>query len=327
MTTTTNQPAKTNGQAQNNGNGQNLPAVQVEKTIADSVLNKIKAFQETGSLRIPKDYSPENALRAAYLILLETKDLNKRPVLESCSKESIANALLKMIVQGLNPVKKQCSFIAYGATLTCQREYAGTIAIAKRDANIDRVFGAAVFKEDVFEYEMDPATLQKKIIKHVSTLESMSSNDVKGAYAVKVYKDGRTETEIMSMAQIRKAWEQGPTKGQSPAHKNFPDQMAIKTVINRALKIDINSSDDGALYEEEEQTETAFTATVKQEIADNGNKEPLGFGEEGSGDASAQTTDAATTDIVDTETGEVKDGEPGTDQTTQPKGEQLKAPF
>jgi recombination protein RecT len=326
MTQVATKPASTNGQAQ--GNGQNLPSVQVEKTIADQVLNKIKAFQETGSIRIPKDYSPENALRAAWLILLETKTMDKRPVLEVCTKESIANSLLKMIVQGLNPVKKQCSFIAYGTALTCQREYAGTMAIAKRDAGVDHVAGSAVFKDDGFEYEIDPVTLQKKIIKHVSTLESMSSNEVKGAYAVKFYKDGRIEIEIMSMAQIRKAWEQGATKGQSPAHKNFPDQMAIKTVINRALKIDINSSDDSALFDDEEPTDTPFTATVKQEISDNANKKAIGFtdaeGEgEGSGGPAAEDIDHENVDI---NTGEVKEGDKEQDQQ-QPAGKQITAPF
>ena len=51
------------------------------------------------------------------------------------------------------------------------------------------------------------------------------------------------------MAQIQKSWEQGPTKGQSPAHKNFPGEMAKKTVINRACKLLIAASDDSVLME------------------------------------------------------------------------------
>src|SRR5574340_499041 len=73
----------------------------LERNISEQVLSKITAFQETGSINIPKDYSPANALRAAYLILLETKNIDKKPVLQECTKDSIANALLKMIVQGL----------------------------------------------------------------------------------------------------------------------------------------------------------------------------------------------------------------------------------
>jgi recombination protein RecT len=38
-------------------------------------------------------------------------------VLQACTRDSIANALLDMAVQGLNPAKKQGYFIAYGKQL------------------------------------------------------------------------------------------------------------------------------------------------------------------------------------------------------------------
>jgi recombination protein RecT len=252
----------------------------LEKSVADNVLSRIKVFEETGSMSLPKDYSAPNALKAAWLILLETKTSEgngKRPVLEVCTRESVANALLKMVLQGLNPVKRQCSFIAYGNQLTCQREYQGTIAIAKRDAGLVKIIANAVFKDDVFEYEIDAETGVKKIVKHTQTLDSMAG-PVKGAYAVKVYNDGSRVTEIMPMNQIQAAWRQGPTKGESPAHKNFPDQMAVKTVVNRALKIDINSSDDSALLDDSEPIgDDVKTANVKLEINENANKKEIGF--------------------------------------------------
>ena len=34
--------------------------------------------------------------------------------------------------------------------------------------------------------------------------------------------DGTKYSEVMTMEQVRDAWNQGATKGQSPAHKNFP---------------------------------------------------------------------------------------------------------
>ena len=61
--------------------------------------------------------------------------------------------------------------------------------------------------------------------------------------------------------------------------------MACKTVINRAVKSIINSSDDADLFEDEPiQAETPVTAAVKQEIAENANSasgsESIGFEEE-----------------------------------------------
>lgn len=267
-----------NGNSNQNGQQANGALVTVEKNIADSVLNKIKLFEETGTLNIPKNYSAANALRIGWLILQETKDMNKRPVLEVCTKESIANALLRMIILGLNPAKRQCSFIAYGNQLSCQREYQGTITIAKRHG-VKNVIGCAVYKDDVFAYVIDPNTAVKTVTKHEQTIESIDTGVVKAAYAIKEYEDGSKVTEVMSMSQIKKAWMQGPTKGESPAHKNFPDEMAIKTVINRLLKPDVNSSDDGDLFGDQDDTPTrdVLSSNVQQQITDNANKKEIGF--------------------------------------------------
>lgn len=259
----------------------NAVATKPQPSIVDSTLARITELENTGSLQIPKGYSAPNALRAAWLLLQDIKNLNKQPVLQVCTKESIANALLKMVVQGLNPIKRQCSFIAYGDTLTCQREYQGSIAIAKR-YGLKSIIANAVFEGEEFAFEVDAETGRKKITKHVSSFDSYGGG-VKGAYAVIEMEDGSRNVEVMSMAQIQLAWNQGQTKGQSPAHKNFPDQMACKTVINRAVKTIINSSDDADLFEDEPiaTTETPVTAAVKTEIAANGNgangEEPLGF--------------------------------------------------
>ena len=98
---------------------QNLSIVQ--KDVVDTVLSKIKDFEEAGELKLPANYSAANALKSAWLILQETKDRNDKPALVVCTKESVANALLDMVVQGLSPMKKQCYFIVYGSKLTLQR--------------------------------------------------------------------------------------------------------------------------------------------------------------------------------------------------------------
>jgi len=54
--------------------------------------------------------------------------------------------------------------------------------------------------------------------------------------------------------------------------------MSKKTVINRACKTIINSSDDSGLFEEEP-SETTTEAHVKQQISDNANKKEIGFEE------------------------------------------------
>ncbi|WDF45279.1 recombinase RecT [Chryseobacterium sp. KACC 21268] len=253
----------------------------VQKEITSQVLSKINTFQSTGELKLPNDYSPENALKSAMLELTETKNNAGKYALDFCTQESIANALLKMVVWGLSPMKKQCDFIMYGNKLSCDIEYTGNIALAKRFGGLKDITSNAVFKGDEFVFEVNPETGKKKLIKHSQTLESMGSKDVVGAYSILEMNDGSKYMEVMSMQQIKDAWNQGAMKGNSPAHKNFPDQMAIKTVINRACKPLIRTSNDAVLYSDDdgngERTIDVVAENVKHDINTNANKEVLGF--------------------------------------------------
>lgn len=246
----------------------------IPKTIADSVLARVQQFTANRDIRLPADYSPENALKSAWLILLEAKTKENKPVLEHCTRESIANALLNMVLQGLNPVKKQCDFIAYGDKLYMQREYHGTVALAKRYAAIKDPIANIIYEGDEFEYSINEYGV-KTITKHTQNLDNIDLNKIKGAYATIRFEDPDKEPhiEIMTMAQIRQAWMQGATKGASPAHKNFPDEMAKKTVIGRACKLFITSSDDSSLFEDPEVDN--FTTTAREKAAKRANKEEL----------------------------------------------------
>lgn len=254
----------------NNQQQQNSALEIVKKDISAQVLARVDLFQKSGELRIPKDYSPENALKSAYLVLTDPRN----NLLAKCNKESVANALLKMVVWGLSPLKKQCDFIPYGDKLECTPEYTGNIIMAKRYGGLKWIRANAIFEGDTFEFAVDAETGRKKIVKHEQTLDSIGSKTLKGAYAVYELNDGTTDVEVMSMTQIKDAWNQGAMKGNSPAHKNFPDQMAMKTVINRACKMLIRSSDDSVLYSEDETNEVN---PVQREIEENANVETISF--------------------------------------------------
>lgn len=243
----------------------------VKNDISAQVLSKIDAFQKSGELTLPKGYNAENALKSAYIILSDPKN----NILAKCDKASVAEALLKMVVYGVSPIKKQCYFIPYGEKLECSISYAGNIAIAKRYGNLKSIKGNAIFEGDTFEFQVDQTTGHRKITKHIQTLESVGSNKIKGAYAVYELNDGSVDVEVMSINQIQTSWNQGGSKGNSPAHKNFADQMAIKTVLNRACKLLISSSDDSVLYDplEEETFIDVTSENVKHEIKTQANKD------------------------------------------------------
>jgi len=250
----------------------------VKKDTVDIVAAKVREFQERGELHFPPYYSPENAMKAAWLKLQETTDRNGKPALQVCTKDSIANALLKMVVYGLTPLKDQGYFIVYGNKLTWQNSYFGNIALWKRATGSDKdPVAVVVYEGDEFEYEIVDGEI--KILRHKQNIDNVKPDKIVAAYAILTYSDGEKKVTMMTMDEIRAAWNQGQTKGKSPAHTNFPAEMAKKTVINRACKIAIKSSDDSSLKLIKEvmeaNEEELAEAAIEAEIAENANQETI----------------------------------------------------
>lgn len=254
--------------------------------VVDVVANRIREFQESGEIHFPPNYSPENALKSAWLILQNIEDKDHKPALLCCSKDSIANALLDMVVQGLNPSKKQGYFIVYGKTLTFQRSYFGTVHVIKTvKPDVQDVVADVVYADDEFEYEKRRG--KTVITKHKQKLENVDKRKIVAAYGTIVYKDGGEESLIMTMPELKQAWKQSRMKTKpvdedgninpNSTHGKFTQEMAKKTVINRLCKMTINSSDDSNLVINRVKTSSGDMKTieVEQEIVENANKELL----------------------------------------------------
>ncbi|MEA4922201.1 MAG: RecT family recombinase [Eubacteriaceae bacterium] len=213
-----------------------------KRNVTQRVMDKITELSNNHDITIPADYSPENALNAAWLVLQKTETKSKEPVLRVCTSLSIANALIDMVVQGLTPAKNQCYFIPYGEELTLMRSYMGAIAVAKRFADIKAVNAQCVYQNDTFEYKLEPDG-HIEVTQHIQSLANIDIHKIVAAYAVVIGNDGSIiSTEIMTMTQLRAAWGQG--YGKSAVHEKFTEEMAKKSVINRACKTIINSSSD-----------------------------------------------------------------------------------
>ena len=220
---------------------------QVVLKMQNDVEQKINSLMGAG-VKFPKDYAVENQLKLAWLHLSDVTDRNGKKALEVCSSKSIAASVLQMCIEGLSVAKKQCDFIVYGTELQYQREYHGTIALAKRYGGVKEPAAQVIYDGDVFEYKVLPNG-RKEITKHEQKFENVNPEKIKGAYAILTLADGTFHTEVMTIGQIKTAWNQGAMKGNSPAHKNFPDQMCMKTVIGRACKLYISTSDDAGLVD------------------------------------------------------------------------------
>lgn len=213
----------------------------MQKDITDQVSNRISQLQDDG-LALPKDYNPQNALKAAWFKLQQTKDRSNRPALQVCTRASIANALLDMVTQGLSPAKTQCYFIVYGNEVQLQRSYFGTIAAVKRLSSVKDIDAQVVHQGDEFAIGADELG-RIKVTKFVPKFENLDK-PIKGAFAFIELADGRVDYTVMTQKQIQTSW------GQSRQHnvqQKFGDEMAKRTVINRAAKMYINTSDDSDL--------------------------------------------------------------------------------
>lgn len=224
----------------------NAPAVQ-QVAISERVRQQIADLTKKNQIALPSNYSPENALKSAWLVLQETQTRDKQPVLKVCSAVSIQNTLFDMVIQGLSPAKKQCYFIPYGNQLQLSRSYMGTVAVTKRLKGIKDVKAHVIYDGDTFETEYDIKTATVRIKEFKPSFSTIDIKNIVGAFAVIIGENGPIHTEIMTMAQIKAAWNQGAAKGSSGAHNNFAEEMAKKSVINRACKAYWNSSDDSDL--------------------------------------------------------------------------------
>lgn len=224
--------------------------VEIKNRITSSVMNRIETMQKSGGIQIPKNYVVGNQINLAMLILSEMKTKDGRDTLSVATPASVANSLFRMCITGMSLEKKQCDFILYGDKLQFQLEYHGRIALAKRLGKVREPRATVIYEGDVFQYIIDTKTGNKIILKHEQDFKNIDNDKIVGAWAVlPIEGEEQPFIEVMNIAEIRSSWNQGAAKGASGAHRNFMQEMCKKTVISRACKLFISTSDDAGLYE------------------------------------------------------------------------------
>lgn len=252
---------------------------EAKKTIDELVANKITKYDQTGELDLPADYSYQNALKSAWLVLPTVKDRYKAPAIQVCTPDSIANALLEMVVQGLDPIKKQCYFIVRGSQLVLETSYFGMMAITKRVAGVKEIFAQVVHEGDHVEIEVIDGAAT--IAKHTFPFGNINKDKIIGSYCTILFENGLKFTELMTIDELRTAWSKSDMKknqnSEGAVHQEFRQEMAKKTVIRRACKKFINSSSDATLMAKHlEAAETrSYEATLLEEVKESANQTPM----------------------------------------------------
>ena len=235
----------------------------IAKDFTEGMVIEIKQKEKFG-LTFPENYNYTNELMSAMLILQDTVDMNKKPVLQSCSRASIENALINMVTDGLSMRKKQCYPVAYAGKLSCQPSVYGATCVARRYGLLD-IEAEVIYEGDTFNYTI--VNGKKTITEHIQEIGNIDNDKIKGAYAIAFLKDGTSKVEIMTIGQIKTAWKQGfgYKENGNGTHQKFTDQMAMKTVKNRLLK-SINNTYSG-FGRDDDYEEISHEEMVEQDVA------------------------------------------------------------
>lgn len=254
----------------------------IKHDVVDVISKRIEQLVGSGDLEMPANYSPQNALMSFWLTLQETTDKDDHPAVNVCTKNSIANAAMDMVIQGLTTSKNQGYLIVHGSKLTFMRSYFGTAAILKRiegarGVDLD-IPTELVYEGDAFTYEVRAG--KKHITEHTQKFENIDKDKIRGGYCLLINAEtGEVlHTEVMTIDQIRKAWEMGQAKGKGKLHEHFTDEAAKRTLINRACKVRINSSDDSYLKRAVQRQEVLSTeAAMEAEMEEEANAQEIGL--------------------------------------------------
>lgn len=250
------------------------------RSMVDGVEARIAALIDNGRLVVPEEYSPSTALQSAWLLLQGIRTKDGKPVLSACTKESIANSMLDMVLQGLDPARTQCYFIAYGTTLSCQRSYFGDEALLRRLYPGAEVRAAVIYLDDKVKVEViDGMSL---VTNHEIDWASMQKMAVAGAYAeVHLPERGIVASVVMPIDRIHRSWLKSktydPSGKRSSPHSEFPDEMAKRTVIRAVCKRLINAAPDThlAAVAARQQDMLSAHAQIEEDRLLNANKEVL----------------------------------------------------
>lgn len=237
------------------------------ENVSTQVLDRVAAMQKSGELVLPKGYEAGNALKSAWLYLQTIETRDKRKAIDVCTKESIANCLMEMVIRGEHPMR-HCYFIPTGNQLSFWEKYTGRLMRAKRDTDIKEVNPQVIYDGDNFVYTVDENG-KLQLVKHETSLSNIDNSKILGAYAVVINKDGSRHLEVMTIDMIRKAWGQGAARGNSGAHVNFTDQMAKKSIIGRACKVALDSTEDGHNSEDDAYMAMPDEANAERALANN----------------------------------------------------------
>ena len=213
----------------------------IKKDIGDQVVDRVFALMDEKRVSVPEGYDAASMIKKAVLRITQTKDKNGKTALDVCTKESVAQTLFDMVLQGLDPGKNQCYFIVYGNQLQLFRSYFGTEAALRRAVSIvGKIHTDLVHEGDDVEWAMSPYGERYAARILTDPITNCEKPVVFGFCNIFNVNGELMAAAVMTWKEIQKSWSRTRSGGQT--QKDFPGEMAKRTLINRACKHILNSS-------------------------------------------------------------------------------------
>ena len=178
-------------------------------------------------------------MSAERMVKIAVVAASRNPTLLQCEPLSLLSALMEASQLGLEPFTglQQAYIIPYKLKRGDKEyheaqfmpSYRGLIDLARRSGNIVSIEAHCVYEHDEFELELG----SNRKLKHIPKLDG-DRGKMKLVYAVAVLKDGGTQFEFLTLADIAKI--KSCSRAGSGPWNQWHDSMCRKSAIKRLCK-------------------------------------------------------------------------------------------
>ena len=196
---------------------------EVQVSFSEKLTDKLVSYEHA----LPKSFNRERFVQNCLVVM------NEKPELAKVNKAELIQGLCKAAFMGLDFMNKECYLIPYGNSVQFQTDYKGDQKFVKRYAMrpVLDIFAKVVREGDHFE---------EAIVENHPVINfrpsPFSNNEIVGAFAIVLYKDGGMQYETMSKEDIQNVRNNYSKAANSKAWKYSFDEMAKKTVLRRLCK-------------------------------------------------------------------------------------------
>ena len=198
-----------------------------------TIIDFLNTQKEQIKRALPKHMDAD---RMARIVLTE---IRKNPKLQECKPMSLFGAIIQCSQLGLEPASGlgHAYLLPYKDDVQLIIGYRGMLDLARRSGQIQSINVYEVLEDDKFSVNLG---LEPNIM-HERDIKTGGTGQLIAVYAVAKLKDGGTQFEVMTKAQIDKIRDVAIAKISESARKYSPwlahyNEMAKKTVIRRLFK-------------------------------------------------------------------------------------------